>query len=124
MDTNFGETAVVSKAKYPKFEDKYADGITDILDLDGSFLVQYTDLAKEEKSLVNSYYETHNSNIAVASAISAYGRILMSSLLNSTEYSGGLVFAPQEENIRALPDSNWNHSNRQSDTLPIKLRAL
>ena len=91
MDTNFGETAVVSKAKYPKFEDKHADGITDILDLDGSFLVQYTDLAKEEKSLVNSYYETHNSNIAVASAISAYGRILMSSLLNSTEYSGGLV---------------------------------
>ena len=86
MDTSFGETSVVSKSKYPKFEDKYADGITDILDLGESFLVQYRDKAKDEKTIVHGLYETHNSNIAVASAITAYGRILMSSLLNSTEY--------------------------------------
>ena len=75
MDTSFGETSVVSKSKYPKFEDKYADGITDILDLGESFLVQYRDKAKDEKTIVHGLYETHNSNIAVASAITAYGRI-------------------------------------------------
>jgi hypothetical protein len=26
--------------------------------------------------------------------------------------------------LRALPDSNWDHPNRQLGTLPIKLRAL
>ena len=39
----------------------------------------------------------------------------------------GLQSIPQTINkfvLRALPDSNWDHPNRQLGTLPIKLRAL
>jgi DNA polymerase elongation subunit (family B) len=61
----------------------YKDGIKDIVDLGDNFLLQYNDTKEEFNTLLDNGRETHNINIAIAAAVTAYARIYMSQFKNN-----------------------------------------
>jgi hypothetical protein len=83
MDDSFITTKFINKKDYLEFENKYKEGIKDIIDLGDNYLLQYKDPQIEFKSLLDNGTETHNVNIAIASAVTAYARIHMSQFKNN-----------------------------------------
>ena len=78
MDDSFTYSEIISKEKYPLFEDKNKEKISNIIDIGDNYLLQIKDPENELKTLMDNGFETHNVNIAIASATSAYARIHMS----------------------------------------------
>ena len=83
MDDQFTSTKIISKTSYLEFENKYKEVISEIIDLGDNYLIQFKNLQIEIKSLLDSNRETHNVNIAIASAVTAYARIHMSQFKNN-----------------------------------------
>jgi hypothetical protein len=83
MDDSFINTKIINKRDYLKFEGKIKEGIIDILELKDNYLVQYKDPQMELKTVLDNGTETHNVNIAIASAVTAYARIHMSQFKNN-----------------------------------------
>jgi DNA polymerase elongation subunit (family B) len=76
-----------SKKSYLKFEKSHADEILDVIELGDKILIMHR---SEEKDLQTNLYgnlETHNVNVAVASAITAYARIHMTQFKNNLDYN-------------------------------------
>jgi hypothetical protein len=72
---------------YLTFEDKNSDDIMDIIDLDKNILVKHRSDEKDQQTMLYGNLETHNVNIAIASAITAYARIHMSKFKNNSEFN-------------------------------------
>jgi len=70
MDDHFSEWNVIDKDLLDSFLDKM--DVLDIIDLDNKLLIQFKSKDNIDKDLV-----AHNTNIAIASAITAYSRIHM-----------------------------------------------
>jgi hypothetical protein len=68
-----------------EFERDHAEDIIDILDLDEKVLVKHRSLKKDINTLLDNAKETHNVNVAIASAITAYARIEMSKFKNNPD---------------------------------------
>jgi len=83
MDDSFINTKIISKADYPKFETEFKESILDLLDLEDNFLVQFKDPKVELNTLLDNGKETHNVNIAIAAAVTAYARIHRSQFKNN-----------------------------------------
>jgi len=81
MDDRFTSSLIIDKNLYPKFEEKNLESIIDINSLGDSFLIEMKN--DETKTMVDNLYETHNVNVAIASAITAYARIYMSQFKNN-----------------------------------------
>ena len=85
MDDSFTYSEIISKKDYPKF-DKMADfkeSLVDLIDLGLNYLVQLKNPKVIQKTYLDNCKETHNVNIAIASAVTAYARIHMSQFKNN-----------------------------------------
>jgi hypothetical protein len=107
MDDNFSQSYIMSKIDYKSFENKLnnKESIQDIIDLGGNYLVQIKNPKVELNTQLDNGSEKHNVNVAVASAISAYGRIYMSQFKNDPDY---ILFNTDTDSIyidTPLPDS-------------------
>jgi DNA polymerase type B, organellar and viral len=83
MDDSFTNTKIIPKEDLLEFENRFKEGIKDIIDLGDNYLVQYKDPQVEFNTLLNGERETHNVNIAIAAAVTAYARIHMSQFKNN-----------------------------------------
>jgi len=69
MDDQFTEVSIIHKDFYPDFENKYLEKILDKIELNDYFLIKF------EGELNENDNTTHNINVGIASAITAYSRI-------------------------------------------------
>jgi hypothetical protein len=90
MDDSFITTKILPKKEYLKLEELYINSILEVLPLKSNFigeednyLIQYKDPQIDLNTLSDNASETHNVNIAIASAITAYARIHMSQFKNN-----------------------------------------
>jgi hypothetical protein len=81
MDDNFSDINIIHKDYINDFENKFFDLISDRVELGDSFLIQ---LKKSENIEENS---THNINVGIAAAITAYSRIYMSQFKNNPDFN-------------------------------------
>ena len=79
MNDNFSEINIIHKDYYPDFENKYFNVIIDKIDLEDYILVEI----KNSDNIIEDENSTHNINVGIASAITAYSRILMSQFKNN-----------------------------------------
>jgi hypothetical protein len=83
MDDSYISTKVINKDDYLKYEDRFKEGIMDILDLNDNYLIQYKDPQIELKTALDNASITHNVNIAIASAVTAHARVHMAQFKNN-----------------------------------------
>jgi DNA polymerase type B, organellar and viral len=76
-----------NKELYQKFEEKYSSDIIDITELGDKILVKHRSVKSDVNTLLDNASETHNTNIAIASAITAYARIHMSQFKNNPKFN-------------------------------------
>ena len=81
MDDQFTITQIVAKDDYDNFEKHNLKFINDVLPLTDSYMVNTT--VDHTKTDLDSQNETHNINIAIASAVTSYARIVMSQFKNN-----------------------------------------
>jgi len=88
MDDSFAEITIFeNKELYQKFEDKFASDIIDIVELDESILVKHRSTNIGDNTSLDNANETHNTNVAIASAITAYARVHMSQFKNNPDFN-------------------------------------
>ncbi len=88
MIDDFAEITIFnSKEAYQKFEDKYSSDIIDIVELGDQILVKHRSNKTNINTMLDNASETHNTNIAIASAITGYARIHMSQFKNKTDFN-------------------------------------
>jgi hypothetical protein len=88
MNDLFTYSDIISKEDYPKFEEMpgHKESIQDLIDLGPNYLVQLKNPRVEQKTALDNGFETHNVNIAIASAVTAYARIHMSQFKNNPNF--------------------------------------
>jgi DNA polymerase type B, organellar and viral len=79
MDDNFSEINIIHTDYYSDFESKFFNVIIDKIDLEDYILVEI----KNSVNIIEDENSTHNINVGIASAITAYSRILMSQFKNN-----------------------------------------
>ena len=85
-------------------EKEFIDSIQEVVDLNDNYLVKYKDpKLKLDRDLDNGF-STHNINIAIASAVTAYARIHMSNFKNNP-YLPNLYYTDSLYFDTPLPDS-------------------
>jgi len=88
MEDSFAEiTIFANKNLYQKFEDQHSSDIIDIIELDKKILVKHRSVKSDVNTLLDNASETHNTNIVIASAITAYARIHMSQFKNNPDFN-------------------------------------
>jgi len=88
MEDSFPDITIFrDKDEYQEFEKDHAEDILDIIDLEGKILVKHRPLKKDINTLLDNAKESHNVNVAIASAITAYARIHMSQFKNNPEFN-------------------------------------
>lgn len=75
-----------NKKSYLKFIEKHSSDILDVIELGDKILVKHRSENKNQQTMLYGNLETHNVNIAIASAITAYARIHMSQFKNNPNY--------------------------------------
>jgi len=83
MDDRFTYSSFISKESYLKYEEKYLDKILDVMDFDDNYLVEVE--GDETRAMLDDRTESHNINISISSAVTAYARILMSQFKNNSK---------------------------------------
>ena len=73
MDDNFANIEVIHKDYYADFENKFLENIITKTELEDYYLLEI----KNNEEIVEDENSTHNINVGIASAITAYSRILM-----------------------------------------------
>jgi hypothetical protein len=79
MDDNFSGINVIHKDYLADFESKFFELITSKTELDDYYLVE----VKTPANILEEEDSTHNINVGIASAITAYSRILMTQFKNN-----------------------------------------
>ena len=100
MDDNFSEVNIIHKDYLPDFENKFFDLIDSKTELDDYVLIEFknTDIILEDDN------STHNINVAIASAITAYARIHRSQFKNNPNYNLYYTDTDSEYFDGPLPD--------------------
>jgi hypothetical protein len=83
MDDNFSEVNIIHKDYISDFENKFFDIITAKTELEDYFLVEIKNIG----NIVEAEESTHNINVGIASAITAYSRVHMSQFKNNPDYN-------------------------------------
>jgi DNA polymerase elongation subunit (family B) len=81
MDQFSTDFVVVPKTKYLEYEVKHIDSIVDIIDLDESVLIELVSEKKVLQAEIGGGFGNRNINVAIASHVSACGRIKMANLI-------------------------------------------
>jgi hypothetical protein len=88
MDDNFSEIRIVDHEEMIKLTDDKNINIKDVFNLDDDYVIQIQKNEEQENdSFINNLYENHNINIAIASFVTSYSRIIMSSFLNNPNFN-------------------------------------
>lgn len=87
MDDNFVNISIFDKKYYMEYEQKYMTDIIDIMEINDKFLVQHISPLKFDNTLLDNGKENHNTNIAIASAITAYARVYMTQFKNNPNFN-------------------------------------
>jgi DNA polymerase elongation subunit (family B) len=88
MNDSFAEiTIFANKDLYQKFENEHSSDIIDIIELGEQILVKHRSNKTDAKTMLDNASETHNTNIAIASAITGYARIHMSQFKNNPDFN-------------------------------------
>jgi DNA polymerase type B, organellar and viral len=82
MDDNFSEINIIHKDYISDFENKFFDVIIAKTELEDYFLIEI----KNNGNIVEAEESTHNINVAIASAITAYSRVHMSQFKNNPDF--------------------------------------
>jgi len=85
MDDNFSEVNIIHKDYIIDFENKFFELISGRTELDEHFLVQLKN--SENNVIEDDENSTHNINVGIAAAITAYARIHMSQFKNNPEFN-------------------------------------
>jgi len=105
MDDNFPDITIFDNQKeYLTFEINHSEEILDIIELDNKILVKHKNFQKEINTMLDGVKETHNTNVAIASAITGYARIHMSQFKNTKDFN---LFYTDTDSIyinKPLPD--------------------
>jgi DNA polymerase type B, organellar and viral len=100
MDDNFSDINIIHKDYINDFENKFFDLISDRVELDEYFLIQL----KKSENVDENENLTHNINVGIASAITAYSRIHMSQFKNNPNFN--LYYSDTDSGFfdKPLPD--------------------
>jgi hypothetical protein len=82
MDDNFSEINIIHKDYLADFENKFLNMITNKTELDDYFMVETVN----SENILENDESTHNINVAIAAAITAYARIHMSQFKNNLDF--------------------------------------
>lgn len=87
MEDRFNDIQFMSNTQFNEFESKHGpDVIEDIINVgDDNKIVIYRLTEKDDKNALNANFEYHSVNVGIASAITAYARILMSEFKNNPD---------------------------------------
>jgi hypothetical protein len=83
MDDNFSEVNIVHKDYISDFENKFFDLISSKTELEDYFLIE----TKNIENIIDDENSTHNINVGIAAAITAYSRIHMSQFKNNLSFN-------------------------------------
>jgi hypothetical protein len=87
MIDSFPDITIMDAEHYQKFEKDHAEDIIDIIDLGEKVLIKHRSFQKDVNNILDGFKETHNVNIAIAAAITAYARIHMSQFKNNPDFN-------------------------------------
>jgi len=108
MDDNFTFIEIINKKDYINFEkqDGAIESIIDIIEIGNNYMIPVKSPITKLKTDIDNASETHNVNIAIASAVSAYARIHMSPFKNNNTL-GNLYYSDTDSAYfdKPLPDS-------------------
>jgi hypothetical protein len=76
-----------NKKSYLNFINQHSDDIIDEIELGEKVLIKHRSDLKDQQNMLYGNLETHNTNIAIASAITAYARIHMSQFKNNDNFN-------------------------------------
>jgi len=82
MDDRFTYSTFITKDSYLKYEEQNIDKILNVMDFGDNYLVEVE--GDETRAMLDDRTETHNINISIASAVTAYARVLMSEFKNNS----------------------------------------
>lgn len=87
MDDSFTYTQIISKKDYINFEKQEGavESIQELIELGDNYLLQIKNPKVELETRLDNGSETHNVNIAIAAAVTAYARIHMSQFKNNPD---------------------------------------
>lgn len=113
MKDGFSEFFIVDKDKYQEFETEIAESLVSFEELDNKFLVELKSKDTLRNTMLSSGSEKAsgddlNTNIAIASAITAYARMEMANLLKYLVDNDYTIFYKDTDSVvidRELPDS-------------------
>jgi hypothetical protein len=109
MIDSFPDITIFDNEKsYIDFENKFSDDILDILELGDKLLIKHRSEDKDLRTLLYGNIETHNVNIAIASAITAYARIHMTQFKNNPDFTLYYTDTDSAYFDSALPDHMVN----------------
>lgn len=94
-----------NKKSFNEFADVFSDDITGTIELGEKLLVKYVSEDSQRSTMLYGNLETHNVNIAIAAAITAYARIHMSQFKNNPDFN---LYYSDTDSIyidRPLPDN-------------------
>ena len=85
MDDSFTFTNIMSKKDYINFEkmEGVKESIINLVEISDNYMIQIKNPIVNLKTLIDNGSETHNVNISIAAAVSAYARIHMSQFKNN-----------------------------------------
>jgi DNA polymerase elongation subunit (family B) len=98
-----------NKKSYIEFINKHSDDILEDIELGDKVLVKHRFEIKDQQNMLYGNLETHNTNIAIASAITAYARIHMSQFKNNDNFE---LYYSDTDSIyidKPLPESLVNN---------------
>src|SRR3984885_411242 len=88
MNDSFPNIEILTEKEFYKFVDESNDGeIINFIKLDDKTMVTYRSSQADINTMLYGNLETHNVNIAIAAAITAYARIHMSQFKNNPDFN-------------------------------------
>jgi len=114
MDNRFKSNIIINKEDYPNFEKVNYGRILDITSLDNSLLIKIE--FDDTNTMLDNGSETHNVNVLITSAITAYARIVISQFKNNPKLK---LFYTDTDSIH----TNLS-PNKMNELYPIENKSL
>jgi hypothetical protein len=118
MDDNFKHIEILSKKEFNKLQLNNFN-VYDIIDLDNNYLIQLN--SNNLDTILENGLETHNINIAIASAITSYARVFMNQFKNNPNYK--LFYTDTDSIYINKPLNNSLISNNEIGKLKLEYIA-
>jgi len=82
----FEDIFIMDSDHYQDYENKHVENIKDLIELNDHILVKARSKQADINTMLDNASESYNVNIAIASSITAYARILRTQYKNNTNF--------------------------------------